>query len=148
MHVLASQASPGLARLATAERMCRPAASRAVPRAGTNLGQPRDIMGSTTGGRAGGRTRCALLTRYAHGVDTISSWGFIAAVTRTARLRSFGGVGLCADQRLGGRDLQLTCVCSLAGVSNGQGDSHPAEESHANVLCEADLQRFKAPRQM
>jgi hypothetical protein len=33
---------------------------------------------------SGGRTRCALLTRYAFGNDTICSWRFITAVTRTA----------------------------------------------------------------
>ncbi len=39
-------------------------------------------------------TRCALLTRYAFGDDTIRSRGFIAAVTRTAGPRPFGGAGL------------------------------------------------------
>ena len=42
----------------------------------------------------GGRTGCARLTRYAFEDDTIGSRGFIAAVTRTARPRSFGGEGL------------------------------------------------------
>ncbi len=75
---------------------------------------------------------------------TISSRGFIAAVTRTAGPRSFEGAGLsrCTDQWLGGRDSELTCVCSLTtliGVSIGQGpgDSYPAAEIH--VLCEAEL---------
>jgi hypothetical protein len=33
----------------------------------------------------------------------------------------------------------LTCVCSRTFVSNGPGASYPAEERHANALCEADL---------
>ncbi len=37
---------------------------------------------------------CALLTRFSFGDDTIGSWGFIAAVTRTAGPRPFGGAGL------------------------------------------------------
>ncbi len=42
------------------------------------------------------------------------------------------------DQWLGGRDSELTCMCSRTGLSNGPGDSYPAAERHANVLCEAD----------
>ena len=56
-----------------------------------------DTLDSPAGGRSrgpGGRTRCALLTRYAFGDDTIGSRGFIAAVTRTAGPRPFGGAGL------------------------------------------------------
>ncbi len=96
-------------------------------------------MGHAPGGRAGGQIRCALLARYVYGDDTIGSLGFIAAVTRTTGQRPFGGVGQCADQRLGGRDSELTCVYSLTCVSNWQGDSYPAAQSHANVLGEADL---------
>ncbi len=80
-----------------------------------------------------GRTRCALLTRYASGDDTIGFRGFIA-VNRTAGPRSFGGAGLWVDQWLGGRDLELTCVCSRTCVSNGPGDpSYPAAERLADV---------------
>ena len=60
----------------------------------TSLGRQRVILGSAAGERSrgpGGRTRCALLTRYAFGDDTIGSRGFIAAVTRTAGPRPFGG---------------------------------------------------------
>jgi hypothetical protein len=61
-------------------------AGRLIPRNRTSLGRPLVILGSAVGGRSGGRTRCALLTRYAFGDDTIGSRGFIAAVTpsRTA----------------------------------------------------------------
>jgi hypothetical protein len=48
-------------------------------------------MGRADGGHAGGLTRCALLTRYAYGDDTIGSRGFITAVTHTAGPRLFGG---------------------------------------------------------
>jgi hypothetical protein len=52
---------------------------------------------------------------------------------RAATLRGSGPVcGPVADS-------EVTCVCSLIGVSIGPGDSHPAAESHTNVLCEADL---------
>ncbi len=111
----------------------------------------RFIKGRVAGGRSGGRTRCALLTRYAFGDDTcntIGSRGFIAAVTRTAGPPSFGGAGLCVDQWLGWRDSELTCVCSRTGVSNGPGDSYRAAERHAEVLCETDIERSVAPRQM
>ena len=63
----------------------------------TSLGRQRVILGSAAGERSGGpggRTRCALLTRYAFGDDTIGSRGFIAAVTRTAGPLPFGGAGL------------------------------------------------------
>ncbi len=33
----------------------------------------------------------------------------------------------------GGRDSELTCVCSRTSVSNGPGDSYPAAERLANV---------------
>jgi hypothetical protein len=73
-------------------------ASRAVPRARTSLGRQRVILGRAARERSGGpgvRTRCALLvTRYAFGDYTIGSRGFIAAVTRTAGPRPFGGAGL------------------------------------------------------
>jgi hypothetical protein len=72
-------------------------ASLAVPRARTSLGRQQVILGRAAGersGRPGGRTRCAPLTRYAFGDDTIGSRGFIAAVTRTAGPQSFGGAGL------------------------------------------------------
>ena len=76
-------------------------ASRTVPRARTSLGRQRAILGRAAGGHSGersggpgGRTRGALLTRYAFGDDTIGSRGFIAAVTRTAGPRPFGGAGL------------------------------------------------------
>jgi hypothetical protein len=59
--------------------------------------------------------------------------GFIAAVTRTAGPRPFGGAGLWVDQWLGGRDSELTCVCSRTGVSIWPGDSYPAVERLANV---------------
>jgi hypothetical protein len=111
-------------------------ASRAVQRTRTSLGRQRVILGRAAGERSrrpGGRTRCALLTRYAFGDDTIGSLRFIAAVTRTAGLRPFGGAGLCVDQWLGGRDSELTCVCSRTGVSIGPGDSYPAAERLANV---------------
>ncbi len=52
------------------------------------------IVGSERSGGPGGRTRCALLSRYSFGDDTIGSRGFIAAVTRTAGPRLFGGAGL------------------------------------------------------
>ncbi len=55
------------------------------------------VLGSAAGGRSGGpcgRTRYALVTRYAFGDDTIGSRGFIAAVTQTAGPRPFGGAGL------------------------------------------------------
>ncbi len=45
------------------------------------------------------------------------------------------------DQWPGGRDSELTCVCSRTGVSNGPGDSYPAAERRANVLCEANRYR-------
>jgi hypothetical protein len=48
-------------------------ASLAVPRARTSLGRPRVSLGRAAGGRSGGRTRCALLIRYAFGDDTIDS---------------------------------------------------------------------------
>ncbi len=48
------------------------------------------------------------------------------------------------DQWPGGRDSELTCVCSLTGVSNGPGDSYPAAERLANVLCEANRYRSSA----
>jgi hypothetical protein len=35
-------------------------------------------------------------------------------------------------------------VCSRTGVSNWPGDSYPAAERHANVLCEADRYWSKA----
>jgi hypothetical protein len=35
-------------------------------------------------------------------------------------------------------------VCSRTGVSNGPGDSYPAAERHANVLCEANCYRSSA----
>ena len=74
-------------------------ASRTVPRARTSLGRQQAILGSAAGERSGGpggRTRCALLTRYAFGDDTIGSRGFIAALTRrrTAGPRPFGGASL------------------------------------------------------
>ncbi len=59
--------------------------------------------------------------------------GFIAAVTRTAGQRPFGGEGLRVDQWPGGRDLELICVCSRTGLSIGPGDSYPAAERLANV---------------
>ncbi len=71
-------------------------ASRTVPRARTSLGRQRAILGRAAGGRSGapsGRTRWALLTSYAFRDDTIGSRGFIAAVTRTAWPRPFGGAG-------------------------------------------------------
>ncbi len=52
------------------------------------------------------------------------------------------------DHWLGGRDKELTCVCSRAGVSIGLGDSYPVAESHANVLYEADLKRSIEQRQV
>jgi hypothetical protein len=52
------------------------------------------------------------------------------------------------DHWLAGRDKELTCVCSRASVSIGQGDSYPVAESHANVLYEADLKRSIAQRQI
>ncbi len=64
------------------------------PEGEDQLGPARAILGRAAGGRSGGRTRCALLTRYAFGDDTIGSRGFIAAVTRTAGPRPFGGAGL------------------------------------------------------
>jgi hypothetical protein len=69
-------------------------ASRTVQRARTSLGRQRVILGRAAGGRSGGRTRCALLTRYAFGDDTIGSRGFIAAVTdrRAVTLRGSGPV--------------------------------------------------------
>ncbi len=73
------------------------AASRTVPRARTSLGRQQAILGSAAGGRSGGpggRTRFALLTSYAFGDDTNGSRGFIAAVTRTAGPRPFGGEDL------------------------------------------------------
>jgi hypothetical protein len=74
-----------------------PAAPRAGPatvaRKMTSLGRQRVIF-SAAGGRSGGRTRWALLTGYTFGHDTIGYLGFIAAVTRTAEQRSFGGAGL------------------------------------------------------
>jgi hypothetical protein len=39
-------------------------------------------------------SRCALLARYAFADGTIGSRGFIAAVTRIAGPRLFGGTGL------------------------------------------------------
>jgi hypothetical protein len=72
-------------------------ASRTVPRARTSLGRQQAILGSAAGERSrgpDGRTRCALLTRYAFGDDTIGSLGFIAAVTRTTGPRPFGGADL------------------------------------------------------
>ena len=44
------------------------------------------------------------------------------------------------DQWQGGRDSdsELTCFCSRTGVSNWPGDSYPAAERHASVLCEAN----------
>jgi hypothetical protein len=65
--------------------------------------------------------------------------GIHRLVTRTTGPRSSGGAGLWVDQWLGGRDSELTFVCSRTGVSNGPGGSYPAAESHANVLCEADF---------
>ena len=65
-------------------------ANRTSPRMRTSLGRQQAILGSAAGGRSGGpggRTRWALLTRYAFGDDTIDSRGFIAAVTRTAVCR-------------------------------------------------------------
>ncbi len=119
-------------------------ASRAVPRARTSLGQARDITGRAAKGRPG----WALLTRYAIGYDTIGSRRFIAAVTWSAGPRPFGGAGLFAEQWLGGRDSELTCVCSRIVLSNGLGDSYPAAESHANIQCEADLERSRAQQQI
>jgi hypothetical protein len=76
----------------------RPQASAGQPdRPETSLGRQRAILGRAAGGRSGGpdgRTRCALLSRCAFGDDTIGSRGFIAAVTRTAGPRPFGGAGL------------------------------------------------------
>jgi hypothetical protein len=69
-------------------------ASRAVPLARTSLGPTQDIMGSADGRRTRGRTRCAVLTHYTYGDYTIGFRGFIAAVTRTAWQRPFGGAGL------------------------------------------------------
>jgi hypothetical protein len=62
--------------------------------------QTTSHLGHAAGERSGGpngRTRCALPTRYAFGDNTIGSRGFIAAVTRTAGPRPFGGAGLCMD---------------------------------------------------
>ncbi len=73
---------------------CHVQTSRAVPWARTSLDRQRVILGRVAGGPSGGRTRCALLTRYAFGDDTIGSGGFIAAVTRTAWPLPFGGAGL------------------------------------------------------
>jgi hypothetical protein len=59
-------------------------ATRAVPVARTSLGRPQVILGRAAGRRSGGRSKCALLTRFAFGDDNnIGSLGFIAAVTRT-----------------------------------------------------------------
>ncbi len=43
------------------------------------------------------------------------------------------------DQWLGGRDSELTCVCSRTGVSNGPGDSYPAAGRLANVSVRRPL---------
>ncbi len=126
-HSRVSRAAPR-AGPAMVARKCGPAG---LPRARTSLGQHRVVLGRAAGGPSGGRTRCALLTCYAFGDDNIGAQGFIAAVTRTAGPRPFGGAGLCVDQWLGGRDSELTCVCSRTGVSNGPGDSYPVEDSAA-----------------
>ncbi len=43
------------------------------------------------------------------------------------------GSGPVSGPVAGGRDSELTCVCSRTGVSIGPGDSYPAAERLANV---------------
>ena len=68
-------------------------AGRAALRARMNMGRSlaRDITVTGRAANLKGRTGWALLGRYIIGEDTIGSRGFIAAVTRTAGPRSFGG---------------------------------------------------------
>ncbi len=77
-----------------------------------------------------------VLARYAVTVGErerrYGSEGFFAAATRAAGPLSFGEVGPYADQRLDGRDSELTCVCSRTGVSIGPWHAYPAAEGHAD----------------